>query len=264
MAEESIVHQDGYALVKRTEGLAKRGLGMIDEYQISETIFSGKDIIRFILKYRLLLESIEEFPKEFLNHETENPHDLVAFDLNRFLTAFDQIKIRDGYVLDYVYSGDHYSGQPYIYVREYDAIPINTSKEFREKYQNSFPFKIYLEFTNTPLGVFQFAFFCMTVNRFYLYWHSNYNDRKFILTQQALDIYIEKRIGYISTEDSDLLRTIDPRPRVQLNNKTGRVFLLNYEVNMGYSRLEIVLKHPNIFVTSHDEVIIKNHTTLLY
>jgi hypothetical protein len=280
MDDKSLVLRESSELVNRSKGLAKRGLEFIDELRQVELVISEAEILPFIQRNRKIKNNIGRIPDEFLNRKTANPHDVTAFDLNIFLVIFDQIRIRRGYVLDYVYAFDgHYGGEPIIYARESSSSPITSTDEFYDKFllprpemllgaepnhEDSLPYLPCLEFERTPMGYFQFALFCMTVRRFYLYWHSNYNDRKYILTKSRLDHFVQDRIGGISPHEVDLLKSVDTSPRVKITNKSARVSVLNFEENIGYSRLHIYLKHPNFFDRLEDELIIKNHVTRLY
>ena len=280
MDDKSLAPRQKSELVKRSEGLAKRGLELIDEFQRIDVILSEAEILPLIHRFREIKNSIGKIPDEFLKNSTANPHDVIAFDLNKFLAIFDRIRIRNNYVLDYVYNFDgHYGGEPIVYTREKNSPPIASPDEYYDtfslprpemllgdepNYENSIPYLSHLEFENTPIGYFEFAIFCMTVRRFYLYWHSNYNDRKYILTKVGLNHFVENKIGGISLDEIEFLKSAHTAPRLEITNKSAKVSILSFEENIGYSFLYVYLKYPNIFKKIEDGVIIKNHTTKLF
>jgi hypothetical protein len=280
MDDMSLAPRQNTELAKHSEGLAKRGLELIEEFQQIEVALSEAEILPFIQRFREIKNSIGNTPDEFLKNVTANPHDVTAFDLNKFLDVFDQIRIRKNYALDYVYNFDgHYGGEPIIYAREKSSSPIASPDEYYDtfsisrpemllgnepNYEDSIPYLSHLEFENTPIGYFEFAIFCMTVRRFYLYWHSNYNSRNLILTKSGLSHFVENKIGGISSNEAEFLKSLNTSPKLEISNKTARVSVLSFEENIGYSFLHVHLKHSNIFKKIEDEVIIKNRTTKLF
>lgn len=275
-----IIPTNKHELVLKSQSLVRRGLELIEDLKQIDVTLTESEILPFIEKFRDIKNSIGNIPDEFLKKKTANPHDILAFDLNDFLLAFDKIRIRNDFVLDYVYDFDgHYGGEPLVYAREKTSSPIESPKKYYEKfliprpeillgnkpnYEDSIPYLSHLEFENTPIGYFQFAIFCMTVRRFYLYWHSNYNDRKFILRKSGLRHFAQNKIGGISPMEVEFLQTVSFAPKLSIVSKLARVSILTFEENIGYSFLHISVRHPNIFHNPEDEVIIKNKVTRLY
>ncbi len=129
---------------------------------------------------------------------------------------------------------------------------------------DSIPYLAQMGFEWTSEGCFQFALFCMLIRRFYLSWHSNYNNRSFILTTAGLQRFADKLIGRITPEELALLRASSPHPQVRMENAKSEIRLLNYEPNISYSFLRISIATPNIFLEAKDEVLIKNHGMRLF
>lgn len=280
MSDNTLAPRQNSELVKRSEGLAKRGLEIIEELKQIDVTLSESEILTFMERFRKIKNNIGEIPKEFLDGSTANPNDIVAFRINDFLLAFDKIHIRQNFILDYVYNFDgHYGGEPLIYARDKNSHPIESPGEYFEifpkltsktpsgyepDYESSLPYLSHLEFENSPIGYFEFAIFCMTIRRFYLYWHSNYNNRRYILTEAGLIQFTENKIGKITPAEIELLKSVKIAPKIEISNKSAQVSILSFEENIGYSFLRVHLKHPNIFKKIEDEVIIKNHTTLFF
>jgi hypothetical protein len=288
MDEKNLVPREKSELTKLTNDLAKRGLQLVDEFQPIETGLTETEVFPFIEKVNEILRSVGSPPEEFLNGKITNPHDVRAFDINRFLEVFDRINIQSGYELDYVYTFDGQGGEPLVYAREVNASPLTSPDEYYERFSlsrhdmllgeeathdDSFPYLAHLQFENIPVGCFQFALFCMTVRRFYLFWHSNYNDRKYMLTKTAvkqtvtsLELDIQKMTGQGSLlpAEAKILNNVSYWPRVKTLGKSSTVTLFNYKLNLGYSYLRVYLKHPNIFERIEDECIIKSKIETMF
>jgi|GEM_PF-5195014 hypothetical protein len=277
---KSLIPKDAAELVRQSGALVKRGLELASLTKTQEAFIPEEDCLRLTQRKRTLTRSIGPLPKEFEQGKTANPHDVNSFDVNRWLTeVYDSIQLNNGLTLDYVYAFDAHGGEPFLYARLKSAPPFETVEDLFAAFSIvrpemllgdeptatlCKPFATALSFSPTSKGFFQFALFCMSARRFYLYWHSNYNDRKYILTREAIHFCIENRIGDITTEEQNLLRTIDPRPRVRIQGTRADVSLLCFETNLGYSRLRVFLRWPNAFERFEDERIIKPHSALLY
>lgn len=114
------------------------------------------------------------------------------------------------------------------------------------------------------MGYFQFAMFCMTIRRFSLFWHSNYNDRGYIYSDARRAEAIEKRLGSIKPRDVEVLNSIDVRPRVMMQGSSSQVSLFSFEDGRGYSFVHIFIRHPNSFERFEEEVVIPTECTILY
>jgi hypothetical protein len=243
MSNKSLAPRQNLELAKHSEDLAKRGLEIIEEIKQVDVALSESDILPFMERFRKIKNSIGEIPKEFLNRSTANPNDITAFRINDFLLAFDKIRIRKNFILDYVYNSDgHYGGEPLVYAREKSSKPIKSPDEYYERFsiprpemllgdepnsKDGTPYLPHLEFENSPTGYFEFAIFCMTVRRFYLYWHSNYNSRKYILTKSGLTHFIKNKIGGISLNEIETLKSVETAPKLKIAKKIGEGFDIN-------------------------------------
>jgi hypothetical protein len=163
----------------------------------------------------LLTGQIGEMPSPELLSSAEPAAE--RFDVNRFLEVFDNVKLRDGCTLDYVYHNDASWGAPFVYTRKKSDKPLGSLKEYMERYdkdkkgQNCFE---HIYFEKTPLGYFQFAQFTISVHLFYRYWHA-YSSQNIIFRPERLKeilIEYEKKGGHIDSG----LSAIALMPRVQM------------------------------------------------
>lgn len=276
----SITPTNASQSLQLSAGLAKRGLELVLARRFDDAIISEEECVELVKRKTALASSIGKIPVPFTNGETANPHGLSAFDPNRWLSeVYDCIHLNSESTLDYVYAFDGHGGEPFLYTRRQSDAPLNSIKEYLARFghleakmllgdepTSEFckPFTNGLSFARTPIGYLQFALFCMTARRFYLFWHSNYNDRKFILTRRAIQFCINNKVGDITNQEQKALAAVDPRPRVRQQDESAQVSLHCFEQNLGYSKLKVFLRWPNVFERFQDEIIIKAHSRILY
>jgi hypothetical protein len=276
MSDKRLALRRDLQLAPREHALARRGLHLIADMQQTEVRLTEADLFSFFTRHRQVMQEIGGIPDAFLEGKTSNPHDVAAFDVNRKLVAFDRISMNPGYVLDWVYDRDHHSGEPLVYAREISAKPLATPDQYYASFnlprkfwteptsETCRPFLDHLTFEQTPLGCFQFAMFCMTIRRFYLFWHSNYNDRGYLCTDARRSEAIGKRLGSIKPRDVELLTSIDVRPRVMIQGSSSQISLFNFVDGRGYSFVHIFIRHPNSFERFEEDVVIQTECTILY
>ena len=227
-------------------------------------------------------EIFKEFSEVPFDHEAEylgSPIDKGAFNVNKMLKIFDLISIDPGYQLDYVYGFSGRGGEPLVYARRIEDKPIATVLDYWETFalprlrglygeeltsEDSKPYLQHLRFENSPEGYYQFGLFCFTIRRFYLFWHSLYNERDFILSED--DLNEDYKMAFVDFDQRDLktLKNLDWHPTVVINGHCGEVSVLNCKMNQGISILKISLEFPNIFVSFKDEVIIPSKGYTLF
>ena len=218
----------------------------------------------------LVRAGVGKVPECFLKG-TQDPHVTEAYDPNTMLGALDRVRIAEGYVLDYVYAFDGHGGEPFLYSRPVDQKPLATFDEFSRHTgwegpdmllgdeptpESSRPYLQHLSFSNDSAGYLQFAHFVMLARRFYLCWHSDYNERIFLPTRMAIERVISERVSWWKQIDQLMLDEIDPTPMVALGPDRGVVKLFNYGDDRGFTFLNIDLRQPNELVGLEDEVIL--------
>lgn len=248
------------------------------------------ELSEFIINRQALLEKIDDIPEAFIDrHDPKypcisDPHMVEAFDPNKYFDVFDQIQIKNGYLLDYVYNFDGHGGSPLLYVRKESESPLKSSTEYYQRYsylkrtmilgqepvgRDFEPYLPYLKFINSPMGCFQFALFALTAHRFYSCWHACYNDRQFIFNKEELSSYLcKEHVLKLPQCDRDKLALINPTPRVRMTEpwefSGEQVRLFNYEVNLGFSFLHINIARPNRCGHYRDCFIVKGEHNLYY
>jgi hypothetical protein len=226
-----------------------------------------------------IIRQVGDIPEGFLNGMTQSPHDVGAFDVNRLLDAFPNIRMEAGYCLDYIYAFDHDGGQPYLYARKSADRPIASVSEFSSTFgvpipdmllgqeptaKDTSPYLGHMVFENSPQGFFEFAAFIAFARRFYLHWHSLYNARCLIVSNQRLEQLMVEEIGGIPRQSAGVLCQRKLGPQVVIAGSEGVVIALSYLESIGYTEYATVLRWPNVLLGTKDNVILHSRTKILY
>lgn len=203
------------------------------------------------------------------------PRDRAAFDPNRFLGLFRNISVRQGYVLDYVYSASGGNGHPSLYARKAEAPPLPSQ-----------PLLEFLTATNAPSqdsylshvdalqadggeqGWFQLALMFLVADQFYLAWHANYFDTRVICSPAGMNRFLSDSRNFIRgwSEKSFSLpadlqkaaRALDVRPTVTVDAATATVRLTTFSNWGGFSRAQVVFRREaphKVLQTSSEELV---------
>jgi hypothetical protein len=166
----------------------------------------------------------------------------TEFDPNQYFDAFTHLKMRDGYVLDYVYRQDGIGGYPLLYARPANQPPYASESDYRAAPDHP----NYLAFVmpqDNPEGYFEFAVFVMSANQFYQDWHAKYNDWRVLCGADDIEKTIQSLAGPdfaglpMTAEQVRAARAIeDPTPSVVMNDRTATVTMLVFTKWGGFYR----------------------------
>ena len=131
------------------------------------------------------------------------------------------ISIVNGYVIDYVYRYDRWSGEPLLYFRKIDEKPIESSDDWAKHKRNE-NLLDYIVVNGLPESFFELAIFNRMSKRFYLYLHSNYMKQEIVSTKNSLNELIKKssegKFGKkFPLSMKEFLKSIYPNPIVEIN-----------------------------------------------
>ena len=156
------------------------------------------------------------------------------FNPNHLLDLLPHLRIKPGYTLDYVYLDGSISGEPFLYVHRATDPPFENVWEYLhqsekcEKGTNptACNYLYFIETDGSKEGYFELVLLKMMGEQFYLYWHSYYNDKEIIASEERLTELVNS-IGRddFSNELTDKQKRaalkIDPTP--QFIFEPGRV-----------------------------------------
>jgi hypothetical protein len=234
---------------------------------------------RRLKEYEKSMPSFDWEPSRLRSFAPSLDHD---YNVNRVLRVFDLVRVEPGYLLDYMYLYDGNGGQPFLYARPADGTRVTSKEEYSKRFQlampdmllgheptdeDSRPYLDHMAFEETDLGFLQFALFCMTARRFQLYWHSNYNNRIYILDNEERAERLRTRkfdLPTLSDEELGVLPFLDIRPKIRIYGDSGWVRLFNYEMNRGFSYCTIEVEWPNRLCGIVDEIMIESRSEVMY
>lgn len=124
------------------------------------------------------------------------------FDPNTYFDVLKQLRMADGFVLDYAYSYCSSGAEPRLYARRKDSTRVMTRRDAGE-WSASSQLITYLVADGSPESFIELVAFHHMASQFYLYWHAGYKDVS-ILTRPML-------IDPANPEESD----IDPTELTQ-------------------------------------------------
>lgn len=225
-------------------------------------------------KVYLLQSKIGDVPKIFLNGESSNEiirPEGFGFDVNQFFSIFDKVKIKPGFTLDYTYYLAGIGGEPLIYARKITAPRISTSK-YLNKYgrPRTRPYLKYLIIENNPESFFQLAMFYQIIHQFYLYWHANYNDHRFIFNREMAEQILEsipekgKRDEGINLEDRKKMKMLSYDPQVIITQKGADVSCVMFSAWIGFFYKVFTITWPSITIDDKTDIIATYHCGILF
>jgi len=177
------------------------------------------------------------------------PHGIDgAIDFNIFLKCFPSLKMKKGYVLDYVFDLKPWESKIYLYARKEEELPFLTTKQYLSKYEeDNYKFIEKMDIPLTPEGLFDLALFIMMIKTVYLWDHGNYNYRTFIYTplkvkifqnaeyyQELLEVY--KSPYFSSNDDSYAINMIT-------QSEWGGVYMTTVSFGKNLQQIEITDKN---------------------
>lgn len=180
------------------------------------------------------------------------------FDPNRYFGAFTDLRMADGFTLDYVYHQDGLGGYPILYARPLDREPYADEAAYRAAGDHP----DYLRFVvprDSPEGYFEYAAFAMTASQFYLDWHANYNDWQVVCGRDG----VEDVIAFLasgsspgppmSAEQQQRARAIeDPDPAVTLTGDTATVTMVVFTKWGGFQRRTLSIGRSDHVIRDED------------
>jgi hypothetical protein len=159
-----------------------------------------------------------------------------CFNPNRFFEAFDKVRLKEGYFLDYhLYTGvgSMYGGAPDLFARKVGSLPLPLIQDVSTVKTETVA--DVLEFEKSASGLFQLALFYAVHDRFYLFAHRNYGDYQPVLTRRQYDALLQEKSDNVSPEALELLKRQDIRPRIVMNSSdSGHVTMFHFNRFRGF------------------------------
>jgi hypothetical protein len=197
-----------------------------------------------------------EIPNIDLRRRGYGPRRDGEFDPNLYFLALPLLSLSAGYMLDYVYNYCGMAGAPWIYARKIDepqlvCIPdifdpelnpdqvIVNFRSTRRRFQARFSPARFIEVDDSAEGWFQILAFMKLAGQFYLYWHSQYNDFRFLTSPQSIEETLRKM--QVGKDVQRQIRQCDTRVEVVCMDDCVQLTYCGFSAWNGVSRYRSII-----------------------
>lgn len=162
--------------------------------------------------------------------------DLKTFDINTYLSLFDNIEVEKDYLINVLFFDNHSDGNPYLY-----ALKEDQRFEFKDKRslynflnKDEIRAKNHIAPKASELGFLQYLFFYEMGEQFALKWHANKDGKSIICSKAKLEKIVNelRRINLppaagvedespefiVDLKELDKFKQIDPAVKVEMKN----------------------------------------------
>lgn len=209
-------------------------------------IAKSQDYCNFIQNIQSYQDSVK------LKHVGDyNVIDSETFDINTYLSLFDNIEVEMDYKIDVYFFDNFLDGNPYLYALRNNQILLDKNKKSLYKFLNKSEIraKNHIFPKDSEKGFLQYLFFCEMGEQFALKWHSNYNEIFIICTEKKLDKVINEFKKYnqpitgedesempafqVDLGDLDKFAQINPAIEIEMTNEFCEVTWIEDRTHSG-------------------------------
>lgn len=134
-----------------------------------------------------------KFPPGFAPGYMPEPADYAVlheradrYDPQRWYELFSHLRMRSGWVLDFVYSYRGNGGSPWLYARKEAGKRLKTPDELKAMCLHGDSWQKLLETDRSPEGFFEVVVLARVAHRFHRVWHAFADSAEFICDPQSL------------------------------------------------------------------------------
>jgi hypothetical protein len=144
--------------------------------------------------------------------------DSTTFNINTYLSTFDNIEVENGYKIGIYYFDNFLDGKPYLYALKNDQTlkAKNNKTLYTLLNKAETRAKNHITPKDSVKGFLQYLFFAEMGEQFALKWHANYNEKYIICTNEKLEEAVNELKEYNQVE-TDTGETELPRYIVDLH-----------------------------------------------
>lgn len=178
--------------------------------------------------------------------------DSATFDINTYLTFFDNIEIEKDYKIGVYFFDNFLDGNPYLFaIRDGEEFKTNNKKslyEFLNK--KEIRAKNHIVPKDSEIGFLQYLFFCEMGEQFALKWHSNYNEKFILCSKKKFEEVINEFKKYnqpqtgeneaetsaffqVNLEELDKFAQINPDVKIEMTNEFCEVTWIEDRTHRG-------------------------------
>lgn len=154
---------------------------------------------------RLVASTQGKIPGDFQSGKAATRHEVpTAYDPNTLIRVVSNVRLKSGFVLDYVWRGTHHEGSPLLYARREADSPISSVEGFGARlgvepkgFAPDYPVAYFpaFEFPSSPLAAVELAVVINEARFFYWFWHAMYERVELTVTATDRAEYLETLDG---------------------------------------------------------------------
>lgn len=246
---------------------------------ITSLIAKSQDFCNFI-------ENVQNYQDSVKLKHVGDYHiiDTTTFDIDTYLSSFDNIVIEKEYKVDVYFFDNVLDGNPYLYALKNDQSLNDKNRKSLYKFLNNpeIRAKNHIVPKDFEIGFLQYLFFCEMGEQFALKWHSYLNEKFIICSKKKLDEVINqlKKYNQPHTEDSEIemsefqvdlqeldkLAQISPMVEVEMSNDFCTVTWIEDRTHRGIfkCKYQIQRKFPFKIEKLNEERLLKISIGFLY
>jgi len=198
--------------------------------------------------------------------------DSATFDINTFLTFFNNIEFEKNYRISVCFFDDFLNGNPYIYAIKNDQELKDKNKKSMYNYLNKpeLRAKNHIVPKDSKKGFLQYLFFYEFGEQFALKWHSYYNEKRIICSSDKLDSVINdlETSEMFSADSLGLikLKEVSPEIAIESNDKYYIISWLENRTHSGIFKCtyQISKKRPNKIDRIKEEKLLDIYMNFIY
>lgn len=198
--------------------------------------------------------------------------DSATFDINSYLTFFDNIEFERDYRIGVYYFDNFLDGNPYLYALKIEKELKNKNRNSLYNYLNKpeLRAKYHIVPKNSERGFLQYLFFYEFGEQFALKWHSYYNEKRIICSPDKLDSVINdfETSEMFSADSLGLIKLKKVSPEITIES-TDKYFIISWLENRTHSGIirctyQISKKSPNKIYRIKEEKHLEINMNFIY
>lgn len=179
--------------------------------------------------------------------------DSATFDINTYLSSFDNIEIKKDYKIGVYFLDNFLDGNPYLYALKDDQKLKDKNRESLYNFLSKTEIRAKNQIVpkDSECGFLQYLFFYEMGEQFALKWHSYYDEKRIICSSDKLNSIIsELATSEIFSADSlglKKLKEVSPKIIIEKSDKYYIISWLENRTHSGIFRCtyQISIKKPN-------------------
>jgi hypothetical protein len=250
----------------------RRWLGLFVFFiSFSSVVFGAEDIGRLVVSITTLHKKADAaWPRHLVEGKAKNGTEL---NVSEYFKYFKHISPPKGQILDYVFCGSA-NGRPFLYWRDETAASVKSCGDFKDIYSgtdlNMLANQLTLDGDNDAF--YEFLIFNILADKFYLSWHSGYNEIWIVTSKEAVeDIIKEVNTDQFGSnfDDSQMkaARALDVNPAMDVTNKDSvTVSVVTFSKWGGFNRVtkKVSRSYPHIVLEEKQDNLLEYNCQVMF